>query len=315
MIRKKLLTAGIVLHIVTIVMTAASFILWWLRARQLFGSPDGPFQAPSGSTAFSAAFVIGALVCIADIVLLAHIRKGTAYGRQKISLLYASLVGDAFLAFFIFSLICLGSTAAYILGGMAAGAVLANAVLRCICAANLKRSASFPRAPALPAGEKQFALVTACMGLIAVLLGVAMLCVLCLYSYPNLFVPRGQEPTFGRTDGDRPWGELFAVITLICSVPTLLLMLVMSFAFISFLRRAGNGTAQLVLAILALCANGSILVFFPFVLLLNPTHILLYVVSILYFASAVAACVPGIVCGARAKRRPAPPAPLPQTNR
>ena len=298
---KKLLTAGIVLHIVTIVMTAASFILWWVRARQLFGSPDGPFQAPSGSTAFSAAFVIGALVCIADIVLLAHIRKGTAYGRQKISLLYASLVGDAFLAFFIFSLICLGSTAAYILGGMAAGAVLANAVLRCICAAKLKRSAAFPRAPALPAGEKQLALVTACMGLIAALLGVAMLCVLCLYSS-------------GRTDGD-PFSMLFAVFTLICSVPTLLLMLVMSFAFISFLHRAGNGTAQLVLAILALCANGSILVFFPFVLLLNPTHILLYVVSILYFASAVAACVPGIVCGARAKRRPAPPAPRPQTNR
>ena len=314
MIRKKLLTAGIVLHIVTIVMTAASFILWWLRARQLFGSPDGPFQAPSGSTAFSAAFAIGALVCIADIVLLAHIRKGTAYGRQKISLLYASLVGDAFLAFFIFSLICLGSTAAYILGSMAAGAVLANAVLRCVCAANLKRSAAFPRAPALPAREKQLVLVTACMGLIAALLGVAMLCVLCLYSFPTLFLPSGQEPTSGRTDGD-PFSMLFAVFTLICSVPTLFLMLVMSFAFISFLRRAGNGTAQLVLAILALCANGSILVFFPFVLLLNPTHILLYVVSILYFASAVAACVPGIVCGARAKRRPAPPAPLPQTNR
>ena len=304
---KKLITASIVLHVVTMVMTAASYLCFGIGLQ----SQEDRLSFP---TPLMAVLAAAGAVYIADIVLLALTGRRGNVTERKTGDLYASLLADAAIALCVMPLSRLDTAAIYALVGVTTAAILATAVLRCVCAAEFKRSIAAPHgAPVLPAGEKQLALVTACMGLIAILLGVAFLCVLFLYSYPSMFLPVDQEPTIGRTDGD-PWGSFLAFLVFFGGVPTLLIMLSMSISFAYFLRRAGNGNTQLGLSVAATCMNAFLLFNGAYLLLLNPTHILLYVVGVLYFASSVAACVLGIMCGARIKapKKIAPPPVFPE---
>ena len=300
---KKLTAASIVLHIVTIVMTAAFCLCFGIGLQ----SQQDRLSFP---TPLMAVLAAAGAVYIADIILLAAAGRRANMTARKVVVLYASLAADAAIALCTLPLFSLDTVSSYVIGGVTVGAILTNAVLRTICAAELKRGIDAPRTYPLPVGEKQLALVTACMGFIAVLLGVAFFCVLFLYSYPSMFLPAGREPAIGRTDGD-PFGSFCAFIVFFMGIPTLLVMLSMGISFLYFLHRAGSGNAQLSLSAAAMCLNGLLLLFGIALPLLNPTHILLHIVSVPFFAASVAACVLGIVCGARAKRaHPAPQPPL-----
>lgn len=292
---KKLFWSSLILHIAAIAVTAAAFALLWT------GLQDVENLLYTYET-FLAAFAVGAVIYAADIVLLILIQKDKLTDIRKINSLFASLFGDLCLALGVISVFSLKTNAATILSAVTEGIIAANAVVRTVFAVKLKRNIDAPRVcePPLSAGGRQLTLVSACMGLIAVLLGVALFCVLFLYSYPFMFSPREQEATSGRMDGD-PFGELFAVLMFFGGVPALLLMLCMSFAFFSLLNKPGRGTVQFSFSAAVTALNISVIVilFTAFTLFLNPTHLLLHIAAALYAASSVAACVLGIICAAR----------------
>lgn len=155
---------------------------------------------------------------------------------------------------------------------------------------------------------KKLSLAAAVTGLVCFVLGIALILVIFLYSYPTLLLHAGEKPTIGRTDGD-PFGAFFAVCFTLIAPPEILLVLIMS--IFSFRIFGGNAekVPLLALSITAVVAAAATSIFIIPVLTLNPQHVLLHIAAILYYFSAAAACTLSLICATQIKnvRHTTPP--------